>query len=168
MHSLAAALVLFASLLAIPAGPVSAERIEDAEAARRRGDYSAMVRIIKPLAEEGDVLAQYNLGLLYYQGEGVPQDLAEAARWYRRAADRGDALSQYNLGLMFSLGEGVPQDDVLAHMWLTIAASRFPASDAEERKMCEENREKIASRMTPAQIAEAQRQAREWKPMTVR
>ena len=164
MRSPAAALLLSVSLLSIPfAGPISADQVEDADASRQRGNDSALYRLIQPLAEDGDALAQYNLCLLYQQGAEVPQDNTMAAKWCRRAAEQGDALAQYNLGAMYFQGEGVPQDDVLAHMWSNIAASRFPATDAEERKLAEQSRNSTASRMTPAQIADAQRLAREWK-----
>jgi TPR repeat protein len=64
-------------------------------------------------------LAQYNLGLMYGKGWGVPQDYAEAAKWYRRAAEQGYAKAQYNLGVMYYNGEGVPQDYAEAVKWST-------------------------------------------------
>ena len=63
-------------------------------------------------------------------GEGVPQDYAEAVKWYRLAAEQGDAASQFNLGLKYGKGEGVPQDYVEAHKWLNLAASRVMGGDA--------------------------------------
>ncbi len=59
---------------------------------------------------------------MYSGGWGVPEDGAEAAKWYRRAAEQGNALAQSNLGATYHNGEGVPQDYVLAHMWLNLAA----------------------------------------------
>jgi hypothetical protein len=56
---------------------------------------------------------------MYYNGKGVPQDYAEAARWYRKAADQGNADAQNNLGVMYGNGQGVPQDYVRAHMWFS-------------------------------------------------
>ena len=70
------------------------------------------VRLLRPLADQGDAPAQHNLGLMYDQGRGVPQDYAAAVSWYRKAADQGDAIAQYNLGLMYDQGRGVPQDVV--------------------------------------------------------
>ena len=61
---------------------------------------------------------------MYRDGRGVPQDAAEAVRWYRLAADQGDAVAQNLLGTMYRNGEDVPQDDVLAHMWYSLSASR--------------------------------------------
>jgi TPR repeat protein len=98
---------------------------------------------------------------MYNRGQGVPQDYSEAVKWYRLAAEQGSANAQYVLGIMYANGRGVPQNDVQAHMWFNLAASRAPASERDEAiKM----RNVAASDMTPAQIAEAQRLAREWKP----
>jgi hypothetical protein len=73
-------------------------------------------------AESGDAEAQHNLGLWYYNGQGVPQDFAEAVKWTRLAADQGDVRAQYNLGGMYDNGEGVPQDDAEAVKWYRFAA----------------------------------------------
>jgi len=64
------------------------------------GDYATALREWKPLAEQGDVDAQYNLGLMYDNGRGVPQDDKTAVKWYRLAAEKGDASAQYNLSVM--------------------------------------------------------------------
>ena len=110
----------------------------------------------------GHAGAQFNLGIMYSKGRGVPQDYAEAVKWSRKAADQGHAGAQFNLGVMYHNGWGVPQDYVEAHMWYNLAASRFPAGEARDRFA--KARDDLAARMTPAQIAEAQRLAREWKP----
>jgi len=102
--------------------------------------------------------------VMYGEGRGVPQDFAEAARWYRRAAERGDAPAQYNLGLAYARGEGVAQDVVAAHMWFNLAAARFPATDTRNRAAAVKNRDTVAGEMTSTQLAEAQKRAREWKP----
>ena len=111
-------------------------------------------------AEQGDTWAQNNLGGMYRSGLGVPQDYAEAMKWFRLAAAQGAASAQYNLGIMYDRGRGVPQDAVQAHKWLNLAASRT----GEEREKSVKTRDLVARRMTAAQIAEAQRLAREWKP----
>jgi uncharacterized protein len=85
-------------------------------------------------------------------------------RWYRKAAEQGEASAQSDLGAMYESGQGVTQDHVLAHMWFNLATSRYPASEQEGREKARRNRDSVASKMTPAQIAEAQRLAREWKP----
>ena len=82
-------------------------------------------------------------------GEGVPEDAAEAARWFRLAAEQGDARAQYNLGDMYANGKGVPQDNVEAHMWLNLAASRSSGADRERRVA---TRDRVAERMTPADL----------------
>ena len=124
-----AALILMASLLCILfANPGFGGQLEDADAAIERGDYKEAYRLIKPLAEQGNAEAQYNLGGMYFRGRGVPQDF------------------------------------VLAHMWFNLSVSRVPASEGETREATEIIIDLVASKMTPYQIAEAQRLAREWKP----
>ena len=83
-------------------------------------------------------------------------------RWYQLAAEQGSGKAQSNLGLMYCKGEGVAQDYVLAHMWLNLAASRLPPG--EERDKAVRNRDEVARKMTRAQIDEARRLARQWKP----
>jgi TPR repeat protein len=105
--------------------------------------------------------ARSNLGAMYAKenGDGVPEDDVEAVRWYRLAADDGYAGAQNALGWMYHNGNGVPQDYVQAHMWLHLAASRLTGED---REKAVEGGASVAQLMTPAQIAEAQRLAREW------
>jgi uncharacterized protein len=108
-------------------------------------------------AEAGDVKAQSELGVRYMVGEGLPRNYAEAARWLREAADQGDLESQLDLGRLYLDGHGVLQDYVAAHVMFNLAASAgFPKA--------QELRDMVAAKMTPAQIAEAQKLAREWKP----
>ena len=118
-------------------------------------DYAEAVRWYRKAAAQGIASAQSNLGVMYSGGQGVVQDYAEAVRWYRKAAEQGYASAQYNLGVMYDNGHGVVQDYVQAHKWLNIAASRGDAKAAN-------NREIVAKRMTTAQVAEAQRLARNW------
>ena len=129
-------------------------------AADQRGDYATALREWRPLAEQGYGDAQFNLGNMYRKGLGVPQDYAEAVNWFRKAAEQGYGDAQFNLGSMYENGEGVPQDYALAHMWFNLAASR--SSPGEDRDKAVENRDIVAKRMTPAQIFEAQKLAREW------
>jgi len=161
MRRLAAAVMLIISLFV--SGLAIAGPSEDAKQAYDRGDYKTAYRLNKSLAERGSPVAQSNLGLMYYNGKTVPQNYAEATKWFRKAADQGDADSQYSLGLMYAIGKGVPQDYVLAYMWLNLASTRDSAWEKEKRDKAEENRKNLASKLTPAQIAEAQKSAREWK-----
>ncbi len=82
--------------------------------------------------------------------------------WHRRAAEKGDAAAQHALGTMYAKGQGVPQDFVQAHMWLNLAAAGLTPGEA--RDTAAVNRDTVEGKMTPAQVAEAQRLAREWKP----
>ncbi len=108
--------------------------------------------------------AQFKIGDMYAKGQGVRRNYAEAVKWYRLSAEQGYAEAQMYLGLNYLMGEGVPQDYVLAHMWSNLAASRFMDYVIVDRDWAVKNRGIAASEMTPAQIAEAQRLAREWKP----
>jgi TPR repeat protein len=226
-HALAA--VILASWVAVPA---AAGPFEDAVDAHARGDYGKALRLIRPLANDGDAAAQFNLGLmymtgqgvqqdsaaaaiwfqkaaeqgyafaqsnlgvLYRDGQGVQQDSAAAAIWFRKAADQGDAVAQYllgdqyakgagvsqdfneaviwfqkaaeqghpiamlNLGVMYAEGRSVPQDYVRAHMWFNLSAAKGEQRAVKVLDMAER-------RMTPAQIAEAQKLARDWQSFTV-
>ncbi len=112
-------------------------------------------------AEKGDVAAQFNLALAYSQGHGVPQDYAEAVRWYRKAAEAGYPEAQHRLGIAYNLGRGVPQDYMLAYVWLNLGAA---TSYSDERERFAALRDKVAQKLTPQQLGEAQRLSREWKP----
>jgi TPR repeat protein len=94
----------------------------------------------------------------------MPEDHAEAIERYRKAAEQGDAQAQSILGLMYFTGRGVLQDYVEAHMWLNLAASRFSTAEIRNRDQAIRDRDHVAAKMTPAQIAEAQKLAREWRP----
>jgi uncharacterized protein len=142
--------------------------IEDATAAYDRGIVAILqgrrseaAKWYRLAAEQGDTRAQFSLGLMYNEGVGVPQNHTEAMKWYRRAADQGHPMAQFFLGLMYAYGEGVPQDYVRAHMWFNLAAT---AETAERRLLPAENRDLVARKMTPTEIAEAEKLASEWKP----
>jgi hypothetical protein len=179
-------------------GAAMAGPLEDGQAAVRYGDYARAMQYFRVLADQGNSVAQNNLGFMYDQGLGVPRDYAQAVVWYRKASDQGDAaaqnnlgrmyvggqgvprdyaqavvwlrkaaeqrnaLGQVNLGTMYERGQGVPQDYAQAHMWYNLAASH--AEDPATRETAVKNRDNVATKMTPAQIAEAQRLASEWKP----
>ena len=178
-------------------GAVAAGPLEDADAAYERGDYETVLRLIRPLADQGDAHAEFTLGLLYGNGragafglphdraeavkwfrlaadqgnpaalvamglsyktgDGVRQDYAEAMSWFRRAAEEGNAEAQRDLALAYANGEGVPQDNSLAYVWYSLAA-------AQGHQLALQNRDIVAKKLTPDQIAEAQRLLREWKP----
>jgi TPR repeat protein len=189
--------VIFASIFLIlsSAAPVAAGPFEDAREAHYKRDYATVIRLLRPLADQGNARAETILGSMYEYGEGVPKDYSEAriwlkkaadqgsseaqfqlgftyvnpvvaynlgaaknyneaGIWFRKAADQGHVLAQFYLGLMYRDGEGVPQDYVLAHMWYNLSAAQGNQSAAKERDV-------VGSLMTPAQIAEAQKLARD-------
>ena len=153
----------------------------------------AQAKELRKSAEGGDASAQYRLGLLYGEGKGIPQDFLQAKEWVEMAAMQGHAGAQLYLGTlylegngapqsgqmalvwfgrsaeqdnglacaklggMYARGRGVLQDFILAHMWYNLGAARGEWQAAEAR-------DALAPQMTPAQIAEAQRLAKEWKP----
>jgi TPR repeat protein len=190
---------LFPFLIAATFGGAAlADPLDEATAAYNRGDYAAAVRLLEQLANDGNRSAQYNLGMMYIQGKGVPQNLAEGAEWYRRAAvqgdveaernlgsmyqhgigvpednaeaakwylnaaERGDAIAQFELGLMYARGEGMRSNYVEAYKWFILARASFPEQDVESRDKAVTNRNALIGVMTAAQIAEAQKRAREW------
>jgi len=128
-------------------------------------DYSEAAKLYRKSAELGNAKAQFNLGLFYNNGMGVTQDFSEAAKFYRKAAEQGDADAQLILGAMYEEGQGVQKDYVQAHMWYNLAAARFSEADKDFRDNAVKFRDTIAATMTPSQLAEAQRLAREWKPV---
>jgi len=116
--------------------------LEDAYSAMNAGDYATALQLLRPLADQGNVAALKALAIINDYGFG---------------ADKGNGSAQFSLGFIYGKGLGVPQDYVRAHMWFDLAAAQGTKGAAEWR-------ERIAAHMTPAQIAEAQKLAREWKP----
>ena len=135
-----------ADLVEAPSAPVRAQQETVAE--------------LQAKADQGGASAQFNLGLIYLEGQGVPQDGAEAVRWYRLAAEQGHAVSQNNLGLMYVEGQAVSQDHVQAYKWCNLAASS--GATGEDREGMIGNRDRVYRLLTPDQRAEAQRLVREW------
>ncbi len=153
IKSLLAALVVSLSL----AAPGLAGPFEDGKAAYERGDYVTALRLMRPLAEQGQANAQFSIGVMYAIGKGVRQDYVEAVKWFRKASEQGDAIAQNSLGSMYMNGYGVSQDYVVAHKWFNLAAARG-------NEPAEKNRGTVSIILTPSQIAKAQRLARKWKP----
>ena len=151
-----------ASLMLIAMGGTGAAGpYEDAVIAYRRGDYTTAMQLFRPLADDGREGAQYYLGFMYYNGKGVAQDYTEAAKWFRLAAEQGRADAQYSFGHMYLNGQSVSQDFVVAYMWFDLAASQG-------MRVAIKVRNELGQRMTPTQIAEAQKLARDWKPKSHR
>ena len=89
-----------------------------------RGPSVPPIRALHSLAEQGNAEAQFNVGLLYDRGRGVPKDKQEALRWYRRAALQGDMFAQNALADNYWEGTGVPKDDREAVRWWRLAADK--------------------------------------------
>jgi uncharacterized protein len=101
-------------------GVATAGPFEDAVANYRRGDYATALRLWHSLAEKGDADAQFQLGVMYESGQGVPPNDADAIKWYRQAAEQDDAVAQFNLGVMYAKG-GSP-NHAEAALWYRLAA----------------------------------------------
>jgi TPR repeat protein len=192
--------LLVAFILSVSlAHPVLAFTSDDATAAYKAGNYELALKIWRPLAEQGDGVAQLRLSVMYAQGEGVPKDDAEslnwgqlaaengivpaqlimgarynegrgvpkdpgaALNWFKKAANKGAAYGQFSLGLMYAGGLGIQQDKVQSFKWFTLAAAVFPPASKQSDEALN-NANQIAAKMTPAEIAEGQRLAKEWKP----
>lgn len=92
--------------------------------AYNRGDFATALSEWQPIATAGDPHAEYNLGLLYARGQGVPQDYKQAVEWYQKAAEQGVAAAQYNLGVMYANGQGVAANPQEASKWFLKAAEQ--------------------------------------------
>ena len=132
-------LLICGTLLTGLSAPLSAQAPDFAETKKR--------------AEAGNLAAQYNLGVMYATGNGVPKDDAEAVKWFRKAADQGHAHAQFNLGVRYQYGFGVPTDDAEAYAWYNLAAT----SDDDSRK----RRDELEKSLTPEQKARAQQRSTE-------
>ncbi len=115
---IALALILIVGL----AAPVAADDWEEGSLAYEQGDYATALRLWHPYAEAGYAAAQYNLGIIYGSGKGVPSNPGEAAKWFRKAAEQGHIVAQYNLGNLYREGLGVSRDPMEAAKWYSIAA----------------------------------------------
>ncbi len=156
-----------------------------------RGDYATALSELRPLAEQGDAEAQFNLGVLYHDGLGVTQNYIQAREWYTQAAVQGYAIAQIHLGVLYANGYGVPQDYVQTRQWYEKAAAQgnakaqynlgvmysngygvlhdfvqahkwYNLAAVNGDKVGGERRDALAKQMTPAQIFKAQRLMREW------
>jgi TPR repeat protein len=140
-------------VLAVPAAADFATGL----AAYQKGDYATAAKEWMPLAEQGDAPTQYNLGLLYLDGHGVPQSPAEAVKWFKRAAEQDYTDAQHNLGAMYGSGQGVKRDYIQAYKWLNICAAKGNAGCASQRDL-------VAKKLKRSQLETAQRLSTEFKP----
>ena len=140
--------------LSLCVGTVWAGPEDDAAAAADRKDFATVLKIIRPQAIKGEAWAQTRLADAYFKGQAVLSDYAEAVRWYKLAAAQGYANAQIKLGTMYGKGQGVLEDYARAHMWFNLAAVAGNLNAVEGRDI-------IVRLMTPQQVAEAQKLARE-------
>jgi TonB family protein len=124
-------------------------------------DFATALKEWRALADRGDAEAEFWLGVMYEHGEGVAEQPMEAMNWYRKSAEQAYARAQYALGMIYAEGRGVLQHYIEAHMWLNLASANGEVDAPKQR-------DKLAEKMSPTQIAEAQRLAREWVPMPAR
>ena|ERR1700690_2274003 len=125
--------------------------------AYQKKDYAAAVKEWRPLAEKGDAPSQFNLGLMYVDGLGVPQDYNQALSWFERSAQQDYAKAQLNLGAMYAGGKGVKRDFIQAYKWLNICA-------AKGEQKCVAQRDLVAEKLKPKQLVTAQRLSGEFTP----
>ncbi len=108
-------------------GQALADALSEAARTDLAEDHAKAAKLYRPLAKQGNSVAQYSLGFLYERGKGVPQNYKEAARWYRLAADQGDVNAQWSLGGMYRFGHGIQQDYKEAVKWYRLAADQGDA-----------------------------------------
>ena len=117
--------------------------------AAQSGDFKTALAEWTPLAEQGYPDAQFNLALMYDDGEGVLENDKTAVKWYTLAAEQGNAKAQSNLGVMYQYGEGVLTDTKRANMWYNLASYNG-------NEIASKNKDKTAKDMTSAQIDKSQ------------
>lgn len=176
---------------ALPVSNFSRADMDKGFEAYDRGDYETALKEMLIDAIKGDAIAQALIGGMYGLGQGVPQNYAEAFRWLHLAADQGLALAQNSLGVMYNKGEGVPQNYVKAYRWFSLAAEQgladaqfelggmyfkgngvpeniitgymwFSLAGIQGDYQASSNRNYLKARMTPEQIAEAERLTQQW------
>jgi hypothetical protein len=130
-----------------------------ASAANARGNYAEAVRIWRILAGRGSADAQYNLGVMYDEGHGVPANKAAAAEWYLRAADQGMGQAMGNLAVLYVERSESPESLVQAYKWISLAIDHDPEAQRGDQVR---NRDLIAAHMTRAQVEQALALARAW------
>lgn len=161
--------------------------------AYNRSDFATARKVFTPLAEKGQALAEYILGLMYANGQGVPESYTEALKWLQKAAEQGEAKAQFSVGVIYFKGLGMPANQAEAFKWYRRAADQGNATaqynlgamyakgqtvpqDVVRAHMlyalaadngvraADEARDKLAKSMSAEQIAEAKKMAHEWKP----
>jgi uncharacterized protein len=153
-------LILPIAILMLTAASVQAD-FESGLEAYTVGGFEQAAREWAPLAEQGDTAAQYHLGLLYEEGQGVPRDYDLARYWYLRAAQKGYVDAYFSLGEIYALGRGTQSDRSLAYHWYTMAAYAGHAR-------AKEIKDRYAPKLSTEQMAEANRITKAWTLAHVR
>jgi uncharacterized protein len=188
--------ILFSATVVLSIVWLAAPSMADLKAgenAYHRGDYATALHEWQPLAKQGHAAAQYRLGLLYSNGQGVQKDDAQARQWFEKAASQGHVDAQVNLGSLYDYGRGGAQDFKMAVRWYRRSAEQgndlaqrrlgllyergdgvpkdfvqaymwYKLGAANGGKSGAIMRDELAVRMTSDQLAEAKKLAREWKP----
>lgn len=151
----AALLLVLAALDGVRAGEAVGDSVAEVRALFGRGDYAAASAAGLPLAGQGNAEVQYMVGFALLHGAGGERDVQQALRWLRASAEGGDPRGQAALGHCYGRGLGVRADPVRAYMWYTIAVESGTAEAAEPQAL-------QAAKLTPAQVRQGRRQAREW------
>ena len=115
---------LILTLLVLVSSKVTGTPSDDFLTSVRQGDYATALTIAKSEADKGESWAQYKLGVMYYDGQGVTQNYAQAVKWYTLAAEQGHAYAQLNLGFMYGNGQGVTRNYAQAVKWYKLAAEQ--------------------------------------------
>jgi TPR repeat protein len=149
--------IAFTAALFVVVAPLSAD-FSAGLAAYNKADYATALKEWQPLADGGSRDAQYNVALLYLDGKGVARNYDEALKWLQRAANQGQLEAQHDLGASYGKGEIVKRDYVQAYKWLSLCAAKGNAGCASQRDLVER-------KLKGSKLAEAQRQASEWKPV---
>ena len=118
-------------------------------------DYKLAVYWWSKAAEQGEAWAQYKLGSMYADGKGVEKNPEQAVHWWSKAAEQGHDWAQYKLGKIYADEEGEMEDYLLAYMWFEIASSGGHVTASK-------GKEKLAAKMSKAEISEAMELAQEW------
>jgi len=122
-------------------------------AAYQAANYARALKEWVPLANKGNAEAQFGLGSMYDDGEGVKQDFKQALVWYRKAAEQGNASAQENMGMMYGQGQGVSKNIVAAYALFSVSAANDEASD----DAALESSKELATKMTAKEINAAKK-----------
>ena len=120
---------------AMPAWADNKVQLQQGVTAYKAGNYNKALRLLQPLAQQGDAYAQHNLGIMHYQGKGIAQDYQQARAWWQKAANQGFADAQNNLGVMYANGKGVAKDYQQAKAWWQKVLAQPDTADNAEAKV---------------------------------